>query len=58
MRSKSTALMALLHIRRAGDIRARDRRETGEFADEQARIIEALLGHVASDRGEHFLGWR
>jgi hypothetical protein len=31
MRSKSTALMVLLHIRRAGDIRARDRRETGEL---------------------------
>jgi hypothetical protein len=30
IRSKSTALMALLHIRRAGDVRARFRCETGE----------------------------
>src|SRR6202034_3432322 len=30
MRSKSTALMVLLYFRRAGDIRARITRETGE----------------------------
>jgi hypothetical protein len=34
MRSKSEALMVLLHIRRAGDIRARYTRETGEIADD------------------------